>query len=188
VKSKRILSFYARRLVIIESVPAGQLEPGWSLFSRMKEWDDLQMQLLPEYYKVNTLFELITELRMLTESVPEKGVPILHLSMHGGDDGLQLASGEFITWAQLSPHVVNLNISTNNNLFISVAACFGFYSASVNSQKWDRSASGASSDEGIPIQLATLRMTTLDFTEHGLNHQTLDMLLKPSTMEIKWNI
>ncbi|HWF43065.1 MAG TPA: hypothetical protein VG537_00335 [Candidatus Kapabacteria bacterium] len=106
----------------------------------MKEWEGSNIQLLLEYRSVRTAVELTTELQRLTESVPKLGVPILHLTMHGDEDGLQLSSGECIDWTELSPFIVNLNIATRNNLLITLAACFGLYLGAVNAKNWDRSA------------------------------------------------
>lgn len=48
--------------------------------------------------------------------------PILHLETHGSPRGLQLASGDFVTWDHLRPALTDINIAARLNLFVMVAA------------------------------------------------------------------
>jgi hypothetical protein len=136
----RILGFTARRLVIIDSVPEGQLESGRMLLNRINEWGETKVKLLCEYEKVNTVLDLKTKLERLAATIPTDGIPILHLAMHGDEDGLQLASGECIDWDDLSPFLLNLNIATKNNLLVTLATCYGLHTANVNAANFNRSA------------------------------------------------
>lgn len=52
-------------------------------------------------------------------------VPHLHFECHGSETGLHLRSGECITWKELERFLLKINIATKNNLFISVASCYG---------------------------------------------------------------
>jgi hypothetical protein len=55
--------------------------------------------------------------------------PILHISAHGGPDGIQLSSGDVITWAMLREFLVPINESLQGILLLCMSACEG-YSAS----------------------------------------------------------
>lgn len=52
--------------------------------------------------------------------------PILHLSAHGGPDGIQLSSGEIVTWAQLRALVLPINDSLQGALLLCMSACEGY--------------------------------------------------------------
>jgi hypothetical protein len=47
--------------------------------------------------------------------------------MHGSLDGLQLASGEIVSWTAFTKAVREINKITKNNILLSLAACFGGY-------------------------------------------------------------
>jgi len=51
--------------------------------------------------------------------------PILHLSMHGNNDGVALTNGEFLTWSSLRDHLTPLTNELNGGLLISMSSCFG---------------------------------------------------------------
>lgn len=53
--------------------------------------------------------------------------PIIHLEVHGENlkRGLVLTSGELVTWEELYQNLVDINIAIKNELFITMAVCFG---------------------------------------------------------------
>ncbi len=52
--------------------------------------------------------------------------PILHLSAHGGADGIQLSSGEIVTWAHLRELLFPINESLQGALLLCMSACEGY--------------------------------------------------------------
>jgi hypothetical protein len=52
--------------------------------------------------------------------------PILHLSAHGGTEGIQLSSGEIVTWADLRELLVPINQSLQGALLLCMSACEGY--------------------------------------------------------------
>lgn len=50
--------------------------------------------------------------------------PILHLSMHGNNDGVALTNGEFVTWANLRKSLTPLTEAMQGGLLICMSACF----------------------------------------------------------------
>ena len=52
--------------------------------------------------------------------------PILHLSAHGGREGIQLSSGQIVTWARLREHFVPINDSLQKTLLLCMSACEGY--------------------------------------------------------------
>jgi len=59
--------------------------------------------------------------------------PILHLSAHGGKEGIQLSSGEVLTWAKLKDLLIPINESFRGELLLCMSSCEG-YSACRNSR------------------------------------------------------
>lgn len=51
--------------------------------------------------------------------------PILHLSMHGNDQGVALTNGEFLTWADLRKSLTPLTNAMEGGLLICMSSCFG---------------------------------------------------------------
>ncbi len=52
--------------------------------------------------------------------------PILHLSAHGGSDGIQLSSGDIVTWQSLRELLVPINRSLQGVLLLCMSACEGY--------------------------------------------------------------
>jgi hypothetical protein len=52
--------------------------------------------------------------------------PVLHLSVHGGDEGIQLSSDEVVTWNELRELLVPINETLGGVLLLCMSACKGF--------------------------------------------------------------
>lgn len=55
--------------------------------------------------------------------------PVLHIESHGGTDGLTSSSAsdaEWLTWEELTVPLQRLNLATQCNLILVVAACVGY--------------------------------------------------------------
>lgn len=53
--------------------------------------------------------------------------PFLHFEIHGEKEGLQLSSGEWITWEEFAGLLRMINIPLRNGLFVSMAVCYSGY-------------------------------------------------------------
>jgi len=71
----------------------------------------------------NEFFLLLDKIKTETASSLR---PILHLDMHGNKNGLEIGkSGEQIIWKDLIEKFEDINVNTENNLFVFVTACEG---------------------------------------------------------------
>jgi hypothetical protein len=52
--------------------------------------------------------------------------PVLHISSHGDANGIQLSSGESVTWEELGGLLAPVNAALNNRLVISMSCCEGY--------------------------------------------------------------
>lgn len=50
-------------------------------------------------------------------------LPIIHISAHGNQDGIQLSSGDFISWEQLRTFLSPINVALQNKLLVSLSCC-----------------------------------------------------------------
>lgn len=64
----------------------------------------------------------------LTEAMAEASnlIPMLHISAHGFNDGIQLSSGEIIQWLELRELLIPINKALNGNLIVCMSTCEGY--------------------------------------------------------------
>lgn len=60
--------------------------------------------------------------------------PIIHLECHGSKKGLELSNYDFITWPELRDALIRINIASQLNTIIIVAACNGIYLINASTQ------------------------------------------------------
>ncbi len=70
-------------------------------------------------------FKLISEYHKHVEG--EKTFPILHISAHGGENGIELTDKEFINWDELGDFLVPFNEATGDVSLIGMSTCYGFH-------------------------------------------------------------
>jgi hypothetical protein len=81
-----------------------------------------------DHFKVATKQDFFNSLSDIKEKIISDEVyPIIHLEMHGSKNGLQVTSFERITWLELQPILIELNVLCKNNLFLTMATCYGGY-------------------------------------------------------------
>lgn len=123
---------------VIESLRAGDAKTGTALFNdtirprMMQKCLENQCELI----SVSSKTEFFDALSNIYNQIVYNLVnPIIHLEMHGLMEGLQVTSGEIITWKELQNKLIEMNALTVNNLFLSLATCFGGYIYSVISPR-----------------------------------------------------
>ena len=72
-------------------------------------------------------FETALTLGISDEMTRWKGrVPILHISAHGGDEGIQLSNKDVLLWPDLKNLLVPLNKALGGGLLVCMSSCHGF--------------------------------------------------------------
>jgi hypothetical protein len=56
----------------------------------------------------------------------EDRYPILHISAHGSTEGIQLSSGDVISWMELRQFLAPINQSLHGSLILCMSACKGY--------------------------------------------------------------
>ena len=59
----------------------------------------------------------------------KKNYFIVHLSMHGNKDGIELTNQDFLAWDELYQLIIPLKRYMNGNLIICMSSCEGYYGA-----------------------------------------------------------
>lgn len=64
-------------------------------------------------------------------------LPILHISAHGATHGIQLSSGDVLSWADLRPMLTPINESLSGYLLLCMSACEGYSACQMAMQDGD---------------------------------------------------
>ncbi len=115
--------------MVIQSIPPEEFHTGTKLHEDLETLNTWHAKgLTSVLHNVITRSELLELFSDLEEKARLEGEwPVLHFETHGNQQGLGLASGEFMTWAELKIPLAKLNIQTQNNLIVVLAACYGAY-------------------------------------------------------------
>lgn len=114
-------------LIIIESLRADDDKTGQKLFDAIIKYKTFEEpNLKRELHLVTTKQQFLETLELIYKKVCDDLLfPILHIEAHGYHDGLQLTSGEIISWDECMPSLRKINIVIENTLIIMLAACKG---------------------------------------------------------------
>lgn len=117
------------KVLIISSLPDDENQTGKDLYDWLRavkhsqNWD-----ILLEYEEVDNATALVSLLQYETSNILTTGlVPIIHIEAHGTDDedGIFLKNGSHVTWEDLHPYLVDLNIATRLNTILILGLCSG---------------------------------------------------------------
>ena len=88
----------------------------------------LRLAEIPRWYSLVTTSKTFEESigGRLSEALSQRRLPpIIHLSMHGNNDGIGLTNGDFISWEDLRKLLAPLTNAMNGGLLICMSSCFG---------------------------------------------------------------
>ncbi|MNU88225.1 hypothetical protein D3C71_780310 [compost metagenome] len=115
------------QILIVDSLPDGELNTARRLFADVRDWAQAIGQM-PHVANVRissgrAFLDLLSQLAHQASRNPY--VPLLHIECHGQEEGLEFADGSSLTWTDMKPSFVALNVATRLNLITVVAACYG---------------------------------------------------------------
>jgi hypothetical protein len=117
------------KILIIQSLGEAERKTGYEVETRIKHtaaklnWEGQFVDLID----ISTRREFFAALEEI-KALIKQGVllPLVHIEMHGSPEGLALSgNGEFLRWVELREPFREINILSKNNLFVSLATCFG---------------------------------------------------------------
>lgn len=117
----------------IETLKPGDRRTGFHTF---EDVEPLGIRSTPplrvEYRQVRTREELFGRLATIKDDLQLRGhSPIVHIDCHGGESGIETTSGELASWSELKPALQAINIMSNLNLIVVMAACSGAHLLSI---------------------------------------------------------
>lgn len=112
---------------IVESLSPGELRTGERLFH---ELEPLALTLNPaiesHFWREPTRDAFLKRLWAILDDVRQsRRAPVVHIEAHGWADGLQVASGECVSWADLKDPLTAINVTSRLNLLVLLSACDG---------------------------------------------------------------
>lgn len=121
--------FQFNKIIIIQSLDDTESRTGELLYSFIydkleKNYDGIGLELVNIEYAAE--FQMFME-KLAAET--KKGLcPIIHIECHGDEHkGLEFKNGSELSWEELSSELLNLNVATDFNLFLTISACYGLY-------------------------------------------------------------
>lgn len=123
-------TFKFNKIYIIESLDENKEDlTGHQLENDIIRWKKFTNKILKsEYLKVNSKDDFFHKLNYIRSECENKQVyPIIHLEIHGSSDksGLVTQNGDLIRWTDLYYHLIIINRTVGNNLFLTLAVCHG---------------------------------------------------------------
>jgi len=79
-----------------------------------------------DYYLTVSKQTFVEAIANMKEIIQEGIYPLLHLSTHGNQDGIELTDKTFIKWDELKKYLEPINNSLNQNLCFGISSCSGF--------------------------------------------------------------
>ena len=122
-----------KHIVVFESLPNGEKKTGEELYSdcisrRIDFFQNDKMKMSHMFYRIASKVELVELIKyyQVNASYLNNGL-LFHFEMHGDSNcaGLVLADNSLITWKELIELFRPINVTTKNNLFITMATCNG---------------------------------------------------------------
>ncbi|MDY4284363.1 hypothetical protein [Xanthomonas sp. LF06-19] len=115
------------QILIVDSLAEGQLNTAARLFADARDWarviGDVPHIASVRVPSSGALLDLLA--RLAQQASRDPYVPLLHIECHGREEGLEFADGSRLTWDDMKPAFVALNVASRLNLITVVAACHG---------------------------------------------------------------
>lgn len=122
-------TIYFNKIYVIESLNASETQTGTNLYRdllrvKTQEMDDFSSELI----RITDKKSFVAVMDNIAKSTdPISSRPYLHFEIHGSKNGLVLSSLELLSWEELYDHFKRINSFLKNQLFISLATCYGGY-------------------------------------------------------------
>lgn len=120
-------AIYFNKIYVIQSLPDFEIQTGSELFDDIinrRTYEDSSLTAVKiDVTNRDELLDLLNQI--LIETKQKSIIPYLHIETHGYQKGVELKSGDKIEYKDLVEVLRKINIASQNNLFISVGACWG---------------------------------------------------------------
>jgi len=112
---------------IIETLRPGDYHTGRRLFEELEPITITAMpQVTARFSPIQSRAEFLELLQSIAEDARlHSHLPILHIEAHGSSAGIQVSSGECLTWTEFKAELTAINEISKLNLLVILAACDG---------------------------------------------------------------
>lgn len=121
--------FEFNSIYVIDSLAKDEFQTATDLYEDIIRRRLMTVGFVKGYHvHVDSQEELFALLDDIKNKVLQEGQsPFLHFEIHGKPEGFVLCSGETILWERLTEGLRAINVASLNNVFVSLATCFGAY-------------------------------------------------------------
>ena len=118
---------YFGSVQIIESLRPDDYRTGRRLYEDLEPLGiAAQPSISTQFTQVETKAEFLDLLKSIGENSKRTGhSPIIQIEVHGSDQGIQVASGECLSWFEFKDELTAINEASRLNLLVLLAACDG---------------------------------------------------------------
>jgi hypothetical protein len=124
-------NIFFNKIYVIESLPDDEKKTGFELCNGILKYSSYRnTRISYEYLPIKTKEDLFDNFEKIENSIIRyNSLPYIHFEVHGLRDktGLALSSDIIIKWEEVYKYLQSINIRCRNNLFISLATCYGAY-------------------------------------------------------------
>ncbi len=121
-------------IFVIESLSADEKATGTELYNdiikRYAEYHANGNEVHHQIFKVASKDQFIEAFRYIKQNAEylSRGV-LIHIETHGLGDksGLYMADGSTVSWEELKPELIGINVALDNEMYITMATCYGRY-------------------------------------------------------------
>lgn len=121
-------------VLVIESLPSNERQTGTELYAdviaRYAEYHANGDSIYHRFFNASTKKEFQDAIEYIVQNSGyfRKGV-IFHIECHGLSDksGLCLADGSSVLWDELKLPLIKVNVALENELYVTMASCYGRY-------------------------------------------------------------
>lgn len=112
-------------ILMFESLSGSDTKNGKKLTEEILRYKQFEEEVLSvEYFDVNNKLEFLKLLdTKVDEAICENHFYFIHLEIHGYEGGVQLKSGENVSWEELFPFFRRLNVHYRNHLILYLGVC-----------------------------------------------------------------
>ncbi|MGB4848151.1 MAG: hypothetical protein WBP41_09555 [Saprospiraceae bacterium] len=115
------------KIYILQSLFSNERKTGDEIFNVIKIESFKNNEVQVELINIHNKLELISTLNKIDQQTNESVFPLIHFEMHGSSQGIGINNGEFVPWEEVAIYLRKINVAIQNNLFVSLATCYGSY-------------------------------------------------------------
>jgi hypothetical protein len=126
-------SFAFDSVVVLESLPPGDLRTGRDLFeTTLAPASVADPGFVSEFYEPQSGADFLAALATIGQTAKRYGrSPIVHIETHGGTEGIALCNSDLVRWADVADRLTAINRVSRMNLLVVAAMCHGWYMSEI---------------------------------------------------------